>query len=186
MTHSLSARGERLIKTFEMLELEAYPDPGSDLGKAVTKLGRKMRDYRAVQNWQTCNGSPWTIGWGHTGGVMPGDQIGMEKAQALFDHDIVMYVEGVNRLVTARINQNQFDALVSFAYNVGLDIDTDQTPEGLGDSTLLRYINANKHYLADSEFLKWNKAGGVIMRGLTLRRQAERELFMTLEGGQPA
>ncbi len=174
----LGAAGEALIKRFESLELEAYPDPGSALGKAIAATGRLMRHYREIPGWQNVPGHPWTIGWGHTGNVKPGDKITIEQANLLFATDVLVYEDGVNRLVTVPVNQNQFDALVSFAYNVGLDIDTDNTPEGLGDSTLLKYVNQRKFVLADGEFLKWNKSGGAVSLGLVRRRRAERELFM--------
>jgi len=174
----LSPRGERLIKSFEKLELEAYPDPASALGRETSKIGRPMRAYREVPDWRLYVGAPWTIGWGHTGGVGPGDRITEDGAQAFFDNDVRKFVDGVNALVKVPINQNQFDALVSFSFNVGL--------AALERSSLLRLLNANKSYLADSEFLKWNKANGTVMLGLVRRRKAERDLFIEPAGSIPA
>ena len=176
----LEHAGEQLIKSFETLELEAYPDPASPLGVACRELGKLMRHYRQVPGWQQYDGSPWTIGWGHTGPeVRPGDTINEAQAQALFEQDVELYELGVTRLAGPFLNQNQFDACVSFAFNVGLDEDTDSTPEGFGDSTLLKYIKLHKYALASGEFLKWNKAGGVVMLGLVRRRRAEQKLFDT-------
>ena len=80
-------------------------------------------------------------------------------------------------LAGAATTQGQFDALVSFAYNVGLDIDDDTAAEGLGDSTLLRKHKAGDYAGAKAEFLKWVKNDGVVMKGLTRRRAAEAALY---------
>ena len=85
---------------------------------------------------------------------------------------------GVARLVTRPIEQSQFDALVSFAFNVGLDIDAHRRAEGLGDSTLLALVNAVRDQDAAIEFVKWNKAGGRPLLGLTRRRLAEAQLYL--------
>lgn len=146
----LSKRGEALIKSFESCRLRAYLD----------------------------GGGVWTIGFGHTNGVKQGDTCTQEEADALFDAEIVIYEDGVNSLVKAPINQNEFDALVSFAYNVGLDIDTDDVAEGLGDSTLLKKLNKWDYAGAADEFPKWNKDNGIVVNGLTRRRKAEQALFL--------
>lgn len=173
--------GEQLIKSFETLELEAYPDPASPLGIETRKLGKLMRHYQQVPSWQSYSGAPWTIGWGHTGPeIRPGDVITEARAQALFEQDVERPEMGVTRLCGAVVNQNQFDACVSFAYNVGLGHPAGGgQPEvaGFETSTLLKYLLLHKFAMADAEFLKWNKAGGVTMLGLVRRRKAERELF---------
>lgn len=145
----LSERGEALIKEFESCRLKAYQD----------------------------GGAVWTIGWGHTNGVKEGDTITQAEADSLFDTEIKIYEDGVNDLVEIPLTQNEFDALVSFAYNVGLDIDTDNTAEGLGDSTLLRKLNAGDLEGAANEFPKWSKDNGKVIAGLTRRRLAEQALF---------
>jgi lysozyme len=150
----LSSTGTALLKQFEGLRLKAYQ----------------------------CSAGRWTIGYGHTGqDVRPGDVITAEKAEALLAWDVKRFELDVESLVKVPVSQNQFDALVCFAFNVGSDIDADVLPEGLGDSTLLKYVNAHKFALAAGEFLKWNKAtvGGkrIIVLGLVRRRKAESELF---------
>ena len=91
-----------------------------------------------------------------------------------------MFAKDVDSLVTSNINQNQFNALVSFAFNLGSDIDADNIPEGLGDSRLLRRVNANPNDPEIArEFVKWNKAGGRVLDGLTKRRLKEAELYFT-------
>ena len=84
----------------------------------------------------------------------------------------------MNKLLKVKLNDDQLSALVSFAYNVGLDIDADFIAEGLGDSTLLKKVNANPNDPSiEKEFLKWTKSGGKILRGLVLRRQEEANLY---------
>ena len=77
----------------------------------------------------------------------------------------------VNKVVKVALNQNQFDALVSFAYNVGNG--------SLQNSTLLKKLNSGDYQGASNEFEKWNKAGGKVLNGLTKRRTAEKELFLS-------
>ena len=88
--------------------------------------------------------------------------------------------EIVNNLLKTTVTQNQFNALVSFAYNVGSDIDADDIPEGLGDSTLLKKVNKNPNDLSImAEFLKWNKSNGKVSNGLVKRRKLEAKLYFT-------
>lgn len=82
-----------------------------------------------------------------------------------------MYGSFVNKAVKVKLNQNQFDALVSFAYNLGNG--------NLQQSTLLKKVNNNDFIGASLEFEKWNKAGGKVLSGLTKRRTAEKELFLS-------
>ncbi len=90
------------------------------------------------------------------------------------------FAKDVDKLVISDVNQNQFNALVSFAYNVGSDIDTDTIAEGLGDSTLLKKVNKNPDDPSiRNEFLKWNKAGGKIITGLTRRRNEEASIYFS-------
>lgn len=143
--------GIELIKEFESCRLGAYLDGG---------------------------GVP-TIGFGHTHGVKMGDVVTYAEAVEIFELDLRIYEQGVDRLVTAPINENEFSALVSFAYNVGLDEDTDDVAEGLGDSTLLKKLNNFNYIGAADQLLLWVKDGGKTIPGLTRRRIAERRLFLT-------
>lgn len=152
----VSQRGIDLIHSFETCRLTAYPDPGS-------------RD-----------GTPWTIGWGATGpGIGKGTVWTQAQADARFAQDLAAREIGVNMLLAGRpATQGQFDALVSFAYNVGLDIDDDDDKaEGLGDSTLLRKHLAGDFAGAAAQFALWNKNDGRVMNGLTRRREAEAALY---------
>jgi lysozyme len=129
----------------------------------------------------------WTIGWGHAirvgndflrgkqnarraAALYPGG-LTLPQAEALLRADLLDTCRDVEAIVTATINDNQFGALVSFAYNCGVG--------NLTKSTLLRLVNANDFPGAAAEFGKWNKAGGQVLPGLTRRRGAEAALFMT-------
>ncbi len=125
---------------------------------------------------------PWTLGWGRAYGVKDGDTCTQEEADAMLAEDVEEAAAGVRKLALLPISQNAFDALVSFAYNVGTDIDADLKAEGLGDSTLLKYVNAGRFDAAAGEFPKWNKSAGRVLNGLTIRREAERRLFLTPDG----
>jgi lysozyme len=134
-------------------------------------------------------GEVWDIGYGHVIREDIGEErraITFEEAELLLDFDMRLFEDGVSRLLTCDVAQCQFDALLSFAYNVGLDEDTDDVAEGLGDSTLLRYVNAGDFDAAADEFAKWNKGGGRVVAGLTKRRAAERAMFVDGDyGGRP-
>lgn len=122
-----------------------------------------------------------TIGYGATGkGIYVGLVWTPEKAENRFEQDAAWYAVGVNRLLgaaAAQTTQNQFDALWSFAYNVGLDEDADTKAEGLGDSTLLRLHKAGDIAGAADQFRLWNKQNGKVLRGLTRRRAAEAAIY---------
>jgi len=111
----------------------------------------------------------WTIGYGHIEGVTEGQTISQQEADLMLMSDLHDKAEKVDRLVTAGVTQNQFDALVSFAYNLGIG--------NLESSTLLKMINAGTADAAGDQFLRWDKAGGVEIAGLLRRRQAEMELY---------
>lgn len=145
-----SEKGIALIKKFEGCRLTAYPDPGT-------------------------GGAPWTIGYGWTflvdgKPIKPGMTINQATADRLLKTGLVSYENAVLKLVRIKLNQNQFDALVSFAYNVGT--------LALSTSTLLMKLNAGDINSAANEFLRWNKAGGRVLPGLIRRREAERALFL--------
>lgn len=167
----------------------------SDEGRAILKryeTGGRMQGNRlivlksgepALETYIDDAGRP-TIGWGHTGTLdgVPlalGMRITRQKAEALFDADIDKFERGVMRLIQggAETNQNQFDALVLFAYNVGLG-NPRIRGRGLGGSTLLKKHRAGDYEGAAAQFALWNKAGGRVMRGLTRRRAEEASLYM--------
>ena len=133
-----------------------------------------------------CSAGVPTIGYGSTfypSGrkvTMRDKPITQETAFWMLKQVANMFAKDVDSLVTSNINQNQFNALVSFAFNLGSDIDADNIPEGLGDSRLLRRVNANPNDPEIArEFVKWNKAGGRVLDGLTKRRLKEAESYFT-------
>src|SRR5690606_18480116 len=122
-----SIRGKELIKKYEGLSLKAYPDPAT-------------------------GGDPWTIGYGtiiYPSGepVHPGDVITEEEAEDYLINDLEQFEKHVNDLVTVKLNQNQFDALVSFVYNLG--------PYNLQSSTLLKELNRGNYAGAAQQFDRW-------------------------------
>ncbi len=138
----INAKGLRLLKSFEGLELRAYQD--------------------AV--------GVWTIGYGTTSDVRPGMVITEAQAEALLKRDLNRFERAVIDLVKVPLTDDQFSALVSFVYNVG---------EGaLSTSTLLRLLNQRDYQGAADQLLRWDKAGGRTLAGLTRRRRAERALFL--------
>lgn len=151
------------------------------ISQAGLDLIKRFEQCRLTAYMPTPRDRP-TIGWGTTG---PDVRMGMtwtqEKADARFARDLADFAEGVTHLLgKAPTTQAQFDALVSFAYNVGLDDDLDTKAEGLGDSTLLRKHKAGDYDGAAAQFAAWNKQAGVVLRGLTRRREAEVRIYKGL------
>ena len=133
-------------------------------------LIKQFEGFRAVP-YKDIAGFP-TIGYGHL--IQPGEVFGAVSsvdATTLLITDLATAEICINTYVTTTINQNQFDALASFVYNLGCG--------KLKMSTLLKLINAGELELAADEFLKWNHAGGAVVKGLTERRKAERDLFLS-------
>ena len=116
-----------------------------------------------------CPADVWTIGYGTTAGVKEGQIITKERAEELLRDDVKRFEDQVLRLVKVPLTQGQLDALVSFTYNLGA--------ANLGNSTLLRLLNAGDYKGAASQFGRWTKAGGKELPGLVKRRAAERSLF---------
>ena len=141
---------------------------GADLIKSFE--GCKLKAYQ-------CSAKKWTIGYGNTffedgTPVVAGNAISQQKAEDMFELIASEFAAKVAKLVTSNVTDNQFGALVSFAYNCGV--------VNLQKSTLLKKVNANHNDpTIKSEFLKWNKAGGKVLAGLTRRREAESNLYFT-------
>lgn len=160
---TLGAAGIALIQHFEGCgtrrkdgQLAAYPDPAS-------------------------GGAPWTIGWGSTGrDIVKGTVWSQAQCDARMGRDATMLAAGIiHMLGAAPVTQHQLDAMISFAYNIGLDDNGDGIAQGLGDSTLFRKHKSGDYAGAQAEFAKWNKAAGKVMPGLTRRRAAEAALYAT-------
>jgi len=176
----------------------AFLDQAKGLVPAVAAAPvqrNKFRDINAktidlIQHFEGCyleayqdSVGVWTIGFGHTGlkhrdgSVHAGRNITQEEADALFRYDMDFFEGRVQRAITVPLNDDEFGALVSFDFNTG----------GINDSTLRRKLNAGNRAGAANEFLRWNKAGGRVLAGLTRRRRNERRLFLseTIPAGYP-
>ena len=110
-----------------------------------------------------------TIGYGHTKDVKEGDKINQDEAEHLLQEEMPEYEGYINDMVKVPLKQNQFDALVCWVYNLG--------PTNLGESTLLKLLNAGDYHTTPSQIKRWNKAGGETLQGLIRRREAEALLF---------
>lgn len=140
------------------------------IGSKGINLIKTFEGFRA--NAYKCPANVWTIGYGHTVGVKKGDTITEEQAIELLKEDLKIYERAVIKgLSGIPVTSNQFDALVSFTYNVGAG--------AFSKSTLLRKIVQGRIVEAANEFPKWNKAAGKVLAGLAKRRAAERDLFLS-------
>lgn len=153
----ISENGIKLIEYFEGLRLKPYlcsaKIPTIGIGTTIYPNGKKVS--------------------------MKDSPITKEQAYEYLRNDISKFEKELNYLLgTTKVNQNQFDSLLSFGYNLGMDVDADNIAEGLGDSTLFKKVKKNPNdQTIKAEFLKWNKAGGVVVKGLTIRRQKEADLY---------
>ena len=137
-----SVEGLALIKKFEGLELEAYK----------------------------CAAGVWTIGYGHTKDVQEGDVWSESHADHMLEVELEEFEGYINDNVTVALSQNQFDALVSWVYNLG--------PANLKASTMLKVLNSGDYEGVPAQIKRWNKAGGKVLEGLIRRREAEALLFV--------
>ena len=120
-----------------------------------------------------CSANVWTVGYGHTRGVREGDEITQDKAEYFLLEDLKHFEDYVDRLVEVSLNQDQFDALVAWTFNLG--------PTNLGESTLLKKLNEGHHDEVPSEMARWNRSNGQILEGLKRRRKAEGLLWQGLD-----
>ena len=137
----ISEEGISLIKHFEGCGLKAYQD----------SVGI------------------WTIGYGTIKGVKEGDQINQDEAEHLLQEEMPEYEGYINKMINVPLDQNQFDALCSWVFNLG--------PTNLQSSTLLKVLNEGKYDEVPDQIKRWNKAGGKVLQGLVRRREAEALLF---------
>lgn len=136
-----------VIGGFEGLRLNAYPDPAT-------------------------RGHPWTVCYGETKGVKPGDSYTLQQCKDMLLASLPAYANGIERCVEAPMPDRRFVALVSFAYNVGVG--------AACTSSVVKHINAGRTREGCDALMKWNRAAGVVFPGLTKRRAVERA--MCLEG----
>tara|TARA_Y100000361_G_C11050372_1_gene284830 strand:+ start:226 stop:651 length:426 start_codon:yes stop_codon:yes gene_type:complete len=139
----ISEKGIDLIKEFEGLELVSY----------------------------LCPAKVWTIGYGHIKGVEEGMEWTEEQAEGALKEELLGFCKYVEEYVKVPLNQNQFDALVSWTYNLG--------PTNLKQSTMLKVLNEGNYDEVPEQIKRWNKARGQVLNGLVRRREAEAELFVS-------
>ena len=137
-----SQKGINLIKKYEGCKLQAYK----------------------------CPAGVWTIGYGHTAGVKKGDKISQELAEVYLKKDLYIRCTQVSNLVKVPLTQNQFDALLSLEYNIGITY--------FKSSTLLRLLNQGKYNDAANQFDRWVYANKKKLAGLVKRRSIEKALFL--------
>ena len=138
----ISEEGLALIKKFEGCELEAYQ----------------------------CAAGIWTIAYGRIKEVKEGHTCTQEQAEAWLDEELHEYQSYIDDMVEVDLEQCQFDALVSWVYNLG--------PSNLKSSTLLKVVNNSEYDEVPERIKRWNKAGGKVLEGLVRRREAEALLFL--------
>ena len=137
----ISEEGKQLVKKFEGCELTAYK----------------------------CSASVWTIGYGRTTDVKEGDTCTQEQADAWLEEELPVFGAYVTAAVAVPLEQNEYDALVSWTYNLG--------PTNLNNSTMLKVLNDNKKADVPAQIKRWNKSAGKVSEGLIRRREAEALLF---------
>lgn len=138
----------------------------------ISKVGVSL-----IKHWEgfradsyLCPAGVWTIGYGHTGKVNAGMKVSPEEAEKLLIHDLRWAEKTVRNFVKVDLTQNQYDALVSFVFNVG--------SHAFRTSTMLRLLNEGKSVTEICEqFGRWVLAGGDVLRGLVNRREMEENLF---------
>lgn len=116
-------------------------------------------------------GGVWTIGYGYTRGVKPGMFVTKERALELFLKNVAVFEECINNAVLVELTQNQFDALVSLTYNIGV--------QAFKTSTLLKILNTGDYKSVPAQIKRWNKDNGKVIAGLVSRRAEEAKLFET-------
>ncbi|XKM41279.1 lysozyme [Rhizobium ruizarguesonis] len=140
-----AAMAVALVGSFEGLRQNAYPDPAT-------------------------GGQPWTLCYGSTNGVKPGDRKTVEQCKALLSLELQTYAAGVERCVTVPLPDSRFVALTSFSYNVGI--------KAACGSSAVKLINQGKTAEGCEALLKWNRAAGIVFPGLARRRQKERQFCL--------
>lgn len=134
-----------VVGGFEGLRTTAYPDPAT-------------------------KGPPWTVCYGETNGVKPGDTRTVADCKAMLLQSLEKYAAGIEACVTAPLPDSRFVALTSFAYNVGV--------KAACKSSVVSKINEGKTREGCDALLKWNRAAGIVFPGLTRRRQKERQFCL--------
>jgi GH24 family phage-related lysozyme (muramidase) len=140
-----------------------------ELSEDLVEFVKSAEGFLAVAKQQAIDRpSVWTIGYGDTIGVKPGQTTTPEEAESVLRNKLAWYGQKLLKFVKVEINQNQYSALIDFSYNLGV--------AALAGSTLLKKLNSGDPTCVD-EFKRWNIANGKILPGLVSRRQWEADLF---------
>ncbi|WP_313564406.1 lysozyme [Acinetobacter sp.] len=173
---------QKQVDAADKLIATAYDDVTSMLGIATDEMHISPSGVDLIRNFESLRLNAyddgvgvWTIGFGTTKypngiRVKKGDTCTLEQAKAYKQNDLKSFEQTVNNTVKVPLNQNQFDALVSLAYNIG--------STAFKNSTLVRQLNEGNYKAAANQFNVWVNAGGKRMQGLVNRRAAERTLFL--------
>lgn len=173
MNKLIQALAEALAAIFAKTEVKSEAIPFkdgkptriSDLGPIKKSEALRLKAYLPTPN------DVWTIGWGHTGTARKGMVITEEEAEHLLRGDVGWVQRALANNVKVPLTQPQYDALGSFIFNVGAG--------AFARSTLLRLLNKGLYLDAADQLPRWNKQKGKVLRGLTRRREEERELFLS-------
>lgn len=167
----MSANAITLIRRFEGCVLKAYPDPMSPRAQHIRKYGVDDTSYSA---------EPWTAGYGFTGklettgaAIGPDTRLTQQEADTELAKRVAQLQAQIRALLKTSVTLDQFAALSSLCWNIGIG--------AFSKSILLAKLNGGNAAGAADEFLKWDRAGGVEVKGLLNRRYAERSVFLSEE-----
>lgn len=155
----------QLQRTYQMTQINSRKTSPAGLELITRSEGERLVAYLPTPD------DVWTIGVGHTQGVYKGMVITKEESQEFLKFDVMWAEKCVNTHVRVPLNQDQFDALVCFVFNIGCT--------AFKNSTLLRKLNNKDYAGAAAQLPRWDKQGSVVLPGLTVRRHAEMNLFLT-------
>ncbi len=152
--------------------------PTKPVKTAVFRKTVSATGIELIQKWEGCRltaylcpAGVWTIGYGHTKTARRGMHIDADYAKQLLREDLQVFEKAINNLVQVPLTQNQFDALVSFTFNIGVG--------AFKTSTLRKHLNQENYQLAANEFLRWVYADRRKLQGLVSRRNEEKKLFLS-------
>lgn len=169
----------KLIKPSEGCSLVAYPDPASDLYKALTTHSMLHKflagQIELPENFEKLSGNPWSLGFGETKGIVRGMKWTQEEADTQLANRVKEFAEGVLKASPELLNHSaeKLAACTSLAYNIGLN--------AYKSSSVAKAIAKQDWKAAGGSFALWNKAGGNVMQGLVVRRKAEADLFNSVK-----
>ncbi len=170
---------KKFIKPIEELSLRAYPDPNSPLGKALTEhnQAKAYRDGKFVipKEWLKLSPEPVTIGWGDTAkGLKLGTVWTLEQCEKAMDEELATRIQHILKVAPTLLEHSpeKLAAVLSLHYNIGED--------AFAKSTLVKLLNKEDMVGAADQFPRWNMDNGKVINGLTIRRKAERDLFISV------